>query len=135
MSLMCDDIATFLVAQGVGTTAAPSPTIMVGRLEAKPDNAVCLTQRMGRRSVRAMGNTIVYDQPNLQVTARNVDSAASETVAVTVYALLDGKTGLINGVEYPYIEAMHPPEYVGIDENRRHLFTVNFHVRRRRTLP
>lgn len=115
------DIATILASAGVGTVGTD---IFYGSMPPSPDNCVCIYQYAGSPSL-AEG----IDRPGVQVRIRNTSYANASSKATDVHdALHTYANTLLNGTYYMQILANQYPEGLGVDDNDRHIFVVNFSV-------
>ena len=124
MARLLDNLTTYLIAQGVCTKAGKD--IFIGMLPEKQDNALKLEQTGGLEPDRYLP----IEQPTVQVMVRNTSYPDGLDKAKAVYDALHRKgddTVLASGgVDMMTCFAIQEPFHLGLDENNRHLFVVNF---------
>lgn len=126
---MAAEIAAHLVANGYGSTTAPSPTIFADFFPGQPDNVISVNDTTGFEPERAMGR-LVMETRNLQILVRNTTRSGAETIANNIFTLLDRFDGTLSGTRYYSILGRTTPFSLGRDENNRHRWTCNYVVRK-----
>ena len=115
------DIATILASVGIGTTGTD---LFYSQMPPSPDDSVCAYQYAGSPSLPEG-----ISQPGVQVRIRNSDYVTGAAKAKAVHDALHGYANtLLNGTYYLQIFANQYPEALGVDDNDRHIFVVNFRV-------
>lgn len=129
---MTSDIAALLVSLGHGSTTSPNPTIFTGNVRGSPDSCIILYQTEGRLSTYVMGASVpanvVLNRPGLQIVVRDPVYTTAETKATSIFNALNGRTGTMGSKAYARVFGRYPPVYLGVDENDRYLFSLNFIV-------
>lgn len=126
---MLDDLETLLAAAGVG------PVHKGGGLLVEPDTAVALLESPSLPPVVGMGvgiDGVIAEQAGVQVIVRAPEYEPGRALAVAALNALDnaGPT-TINGVRYDDVRTLQrPPISLGLDGNRRNLFSFNLIVTR-----
>lgn len=127
-------IRILLVAANAGWVAAPTapnagkPVVYVGLMEDSPDLAVqCVTTGGKDPEVH-----LLVDYPTVQVTIRGPVTggyAAARTVAQSVKDTLLGLfSQVVNGDTWVSVSMMGDIQYLGVDEKRRPLMSLNFRL-------
>lgn len=129
MALLAD-IATVLESAGVGTRAV---SIFESMDPGQPTARTVLREYAGAPPIDAMGaNAAKVERPRVQVLccASNYDTAM--TTALKAYDALHKKFGTIGSspTKYLYIEALHSPYDMGLDESDRYYVSCNYEVTR-----
>lgn len=130
---MLDDLETLLTDAGIG------PVHKGGGLLTDPDTAVALLESPSLPPVVGMGvgqAGVIMEQAGVQVIVRAPEYEPGRALAVLALNALDnaGPT-TINGVRYDDIRAQQrPPMSIGLDQNRRALFSFNLIVSREVTV-
>ena len=134
MASMPEHIAQYLDTQVVSLVASnPGRNVFVDQIPADPAVMVSLRQTMGRRVQRAMrggGTGIVCEQPGLQITIRHTTYEGADSLAKEVFTALDNFVGTLSGIRYLHVEAAHSPQSLGVDEDKRYRFVINFGIRK-----
>lgn len=124
---MLDDIAAYLQQRGISG-------VHKGFMPDKPDNIVALFEYAGEPTELMMGpDDPVLERPGLQVRVRDKSYSAGRA---RIQAVVDALHGLANEVlgdrRYLLIQANQSPESLGLDQNNRSEFVVNFSVLKER---
>lgn len=124
MARLLDNLAAYLVAQSICTKVGKD--VFIGLLPEKQDNGVKLEQTGGIEPDR----DIPIEQPTVQVMVRNKAYPDGLDKAKAIYDALHRKGDDLvleaGGVDVMTCFAMQEPFHLGLDENSRHLFVVNF---------
>lgn len=125
--MLLDDIATYL-------QTLANRDIFKGHYPDKPDNVISLFEYAGEPAEMTMGGgDPVLERPGLQVRVRDKDYAAGRS---RIQAVVDALHGLANtklsDTRYLLIRANQSPESMGLDQNNRSEFVVNFSVLKER---
>jgi hypothetical protein len=107
----------------------------LNHLPAQPNVAVMVKQT-GGNPVPA-GGSLGYDEPTVQLLVRGTrDPRSGAALADALYSEMQGLRGTIDPTgENVYVArclaAQSAPVHIGVDENERHLYSLNFalHVR------
>lgn len=129
------DLAQRLVDGSVGTLWNGSTgTIVRGRRIDDPgDTGIFLQTYPGDASrLRNDSNLAADERLNVQVTVRDSNQAAAETLALSAWNAIQGNRLTINSNRYAHIRAVQFPAYLGVDERDRPLVVFNVEVRRHR---
>ena len=129
MARLPDNLATF-IADNTGFTKATD--LFIGRMPDTPDTALYLTATGGNEPNRY----IPTPRKTVQVLSRAPQYPDAYDNAQTVYDLLhrtnDNVTLESGGVDVMFIAAIQEPTHLGLDEQERHVFTINFRITLRR---
>ena len=133
--MILDELATYLIAQGVGSTSQSAIwAVFKGFEPATPDKCISLFETGGDPNEQHEATPI--DRPTFQVRVRSDDygySTGRTKIAAARTALeLVGNTSL-SGRRYVHVVAMSEPISLGLDENQRPRFVQNFRAIRSRT--
>ena len=125
--MILDDVADYLVAQGVATGV--DVDLFKGELPPTPDNALALYEYGGEAPpLHWDGETV-----SIQVRVRSKVYATGRAKIQAAYEALHGLTETVLGTtRYLLVRAMQPPSSIGRDQNGRHEWTVNFQVTKER---
>lgn len=134
--MILDEIAAYLSVNAVGTVGTD---IFKSLMPEDPDFAIGIFEYAGRPSDKSFGTTIQIENARFQVLVRSDRESttagaysAARSKARDVHLLLDGKGALaLSGVDYLFIEALHPPFFLQRDENERVLIACNYEARKR----
>lgn len=121
------DVATFLEANGFGLRADGS--LQIGTLKSMPDIVIAVKVSGGPPAHRTMRKLPAMPMPEVQVIVRGEKNTfgVTEARADALLAFLDNYVGMMNGTYYSQIECRHSaPLYIGVDENVRPTFSINF---------
>ena len=139
--MLLDEVATFI---GTNVAALTVASTAGGNLFKLPfpknsaDSAACIVELGGESSLRAMGpsgGAPVAEIVNFQVIVRAASSGA-ETARSTmrdVHDVLDHMNGTLSLCRYLYVKATSPAVYLGLDENERHRWVVDFQAIKERS--
>lgn len=138
VNLLAEDIATYLVAQGIFT--AKGTDIFVGDV---PEDLSTGTMVLETGGPAPSVDIPTYD-PTFQIWIRSVDYATGKALLQTVRrALHQNQTGTGNtyfgyprfdntyNFYYYYIQAIAEGGYIGKDDRGRSEFSINFHAKTR----
>lgn len=132
-----DDVAAYIEANTTGwTVGGTTGNLSLGQmLDSQPDTQVALYVQPGLQTAYAFSTSAqvdrVYEQPNLQALSRSTSPALAESNLIRIYNLLDGLANTTMGTtRYLEFEAVQPPFQLGRDENERHMWSVNFTVKK-----
>jgi len=122
------ELANYLTAQGLLKFDALGTTgdTFINRLPASPDNIYGIYSRVGEPMEAGLG----YRKPHIQIIVRDTDQTDAYLRADKIYESLHGES-LIDMGEYHVISIMglqSEPAYIGIDENNRHEYSLNFAI-------
>ena len=124
MARLLDNLAQYLVDQGICTKEGKD--VFIGMLPEKQDNGVKLEQTGGV----SPDKYLPIEQPTVQVMVRNSSYPDGLDKAKAIYEALhrkgDDLTLEAGGVDVMTCFAIQEPFHLGMDENSRHLFVVNF---------
>lgn len=128
---LLDEIATYLEDKNVGTVGTD---LFMGFMPDKPDNCVALFEYAGEPMELTMGSgDPTLERPGLQVRVRNTSySAARSKIEDVVDAFHGLANQTLSGTRYLLIKANQSPESLGLDQNNRSEFVVNFSVLKER---
>lgn len=120
--MLLEDIGQYLQSQGIGTLGVD---IFLGILPSESDNCIALFEYAGSPPDLHWNG----EYPGLQVMVRNADYPAGrvkiEQVKNTLHGLYEQ---VLNGTRYLLIKAKQSPECLGLDDNQRYEFVINFDV-------
>ena len=124
---MFREICTLIAAR---TGLVIGTTLQVGhRLQSAPVRCVVISESAGGSTVFQCPDFAFF---NIQALARAATYFAARGDAWTVYRAFHGTSGwnmpnLEGGADYLVMtaEALSIPQYLGVDDNKRHLFSVN----------
>jgi hypothetical protein len=125
-------IAEYLEAQGLGTFDENGITgdIFLMAMPTTPDSCITIYPRGGLQSDDKLG----YDSPSVQIIVRGTENpSAAAILAETIYDTLHGfhhERFVAVGGYYIVncIGEQSAPTHIGVDENRRHEFSLNFQL-------
>lgn len=124
-----EDFGDYLEAQAVATQGTD---LFIGEMPDSPDACTALYLYSGAPAVQAMGLTAgksVVDFPRLHVEGRATTLAAAEARVQAVYDKLHNLGPVtLNAREYKHVVALQRPFQLGVDQNERQIFAVNFEV-------
>ncbi len=127
------EMSAALQTAGIGTEGTSQ---FIGVLPMSPDNCVVLSSSRSGASVRGMGpakGAPVADNIFFQVLVRNTSFSAGEAKVDAVLDALDHDWGTFGSTKYYYIVLNYGPIYLGQDENKRHMWTIDFHATKARS--
>lgn len=118
------DIATYLVAQGVGT--ALGTDVFAGRMPSAVDGVV-VTSYPGRAPELVINsNGYTHRFPRLQVLVRNSSEATAQSTAdAAALALSKVKNTTLSGTRYRSVNVTQTPGLIERDENERYVYAFN----------
>ena len=109
MSIL-DDVAAYIEANTTGWTVGTNGTIL-HTTDAQVDR--------------------VYERPNIQALSRSTSPTVARDNVDRIYDLLDGLANTtMSGTRYLEFVAVQAPFQLGRDDNQRHLWSVNFNVKK-----
>lgn len=125
---LLDDISAHLQQQGV------TGSIYKGFYPDQPDSLVALFEYAGEPMELTMSdNDPVLERPGLQVRVRSTTYPTGRTKIGEIVAILHGLANkTLGGTRYLLIKANQSPESMGLDQNNRCEFVVNFSVLKER---
>lgn len=125
--MLLDDIATYLASKGISG-------VQKGFLPDQPDDVVAIFEYAGSPMELTMGTgDPVLERPGLQVRVRNKSYSSGRTKIGDVVDKLHGLAGqALSGTKYLLIRASQSPAALGLDQNNRSEFVVNFEVLKER---
>lgn len=126
---MISEVGAYLASLGLGLTVGTN--LFEGMEPSEPDLAICLYQRPGREPIRTSANTLVVEQPGLQVLGRGNDYETLHSLMASIRTSLQNFSGTLSGVEYLQITAADAIHDLGTDELRRFRLSLNFRVMKR----
>ena len=104
--------------------------LFVGDMPESPDNCICVMDTGG--FAPSIGP---YYHPSVQILVRGTVGSYSETIAqaqalcITLHAYYGTPSG--SSFYYAGVWSLGDPFYIGVDENNRPLFSINFRIQRR----
>lgn len=120
--MLLDDIKDYLEEKNVGTFGAD---IFIGALPPSPDDCIALFEYAGEPPDLHWNG----EYPGLQVISRakkyGMARGKIELVKNTLHGVVETT---ISGTRYLLIQAKQSPASLGIDENGRRLFVINFRI-------
>jgi len=121
--LLLDDIAGYLASHGI-------TGVYKGFMPDKPDDVMALFEYAGSPTELTMGEgDPVVERPGLQVRVRSRSYPAGRAKIQEVVDILHGVAGVVlGGTRYLLIRANQSPASLGLDQNNRSEFVVNFEV-------
>jgi len=122
MSILINDVADYLQAQGVGTVAT---NIFSGYLPESPDACIAVLDTGGPQPDAYLPTR----SPTFQVFIRDIDYPTGKAKLDSVRAKLhqNANVALVSGQTYfYYILAISEGGHVGRDDAGRDLFSINF---------
>ena len=123
---MLGEVSSYLVANGV------TGTVYGGFMPEAPDNCICLYETSGQSPLMTHDGQDIL-RPGLQVMVRNNDYATGRAIAETVKERLNRVTNqIVGGRFYLSVRANHEPAHLGVDQNSRHRWSLNFAVQKGR---
>lgn len=126
---IASDFARLLAANGFGSIASPSPTIVSNVLPHTPDNLIAVYVRPGEGAEDTFGGTD-HGVFGLQTIIRDLGQNTACTKAKNVWLFLHRFKGTVEGVPIKVVWAKGVPIPLGQDENSRWQWSNNFTVRR-----
>lgn len=125
--MMVDDIAGFLQAAGVGTQGTD---LFKYRMPDAPDSALCIYEDAGHPP-EMVQEGIVYDNPSLQVMARDKTYSVARSKIESIVKLIGSlRNTQIGPAKYLRVIPTQSPFPLGVDDQNRHRLVVNFEVAR-----
>lgn len=96
-----------------------------------PDDCVTVIDTTGSSPDTTLANDLCRN-PSLQIRVRNNDYRVGWDLANNILEVLHGRANETwNTTLYMVILAMSEVGYLGMDDNNRHLFSINFNLKRR----
>ena len=115
-----EDIADLL------TTGNLRSTVQVGELLPAPISAVVVVPAAGQPTLRTFGGAVL-EMRRVQIRARATDYLTVERLMTSAHGILDGAQNKVLGFRnYQFIEAVQPPFYLGLDQNRNFVMACNY---------
>jgi len=117
--MISDDVAAYLIAQGVGTSA----NIFAGQIPEAIDSGIGVFEYQGQ----APDKIVNLEFPNFEVQCRALDKFTAYNLAYDAYLVLNRQTDIVmNGVNYKRLEALSTPLFYGKDEKQRYQYLTNY---------
>jgi hypothetical protein len=107
--------------------------IFIGGWPAHPDTAIRIMDYSGMEFDRVMGvgsAGIAVANHRIQTMVRAINLEDGDALIKLVFGSLDNFVGVIGGVRFLHIIAVHPPSMIGVDETKRFLWTCNFQIKK-----
>jgi hypothetical protein len=126
-----DSVLQWLESNGVGSQAAPNPTLFVGGFPVEgPDDCLTLLESGGMAPENIHDQPApAYSRPGLQIMSRAKSYKNARDKAWEAYnALVQVQNQAIGSVVFLKIEPRQTPFNIGQDDNSRELFSCNFDV-------
>ena len=126
-----DDIGTYLASQVGSLTLGTN--LFLGRLPDTPDTCVALYEYGGETPVSTMGGDAIppVEQPRIQVNVRAPGYSSANTLALSVWAALEGILNeTLTATRYHRVAAIQSPFPLERDSADRVIFAQNFRVQR-----
>lgn len=134
MAYWADDVAAYLITQGVGT--ALGTDMFVGRLpDPNPDvtdNITAVFERPGAPPLGTLTGTGIPDdktsRPRMTIRVRHDTYDGGRTLIYKAFAALHGQANKTLGsgtVLFKLIDAVQSPTHIGLDEVQRHEWVLN----------
>jgi len=126
-----DDIGTYLASQVGSLTLGTN--LFLGRLPDTPDTCVALYEYGGETPVSTMGGDAMppVEQPRIQVNVRAPGYSSANTLALSVWAALEGILNeTLTATRYHRVAAIQSPFPLERDSADRVIFAQNFRVQR-----
>lgn len=139
--MLLDEMSTFIAAQVASLTVATSSGGNLYKMpfpKHAPAAGACIVEFGGEPAIRAMGASAgdpVAEIVNFQVVVRAATSSAesARTVMGEVHDALDHMDGTLSLCRYLYVKATSPPIYLGLDDNERPRWGVDFQATKERS--
>ena len=128
--MILDDLADYLSTSGVGTIGT---NLFKNALPSTPDLAVALFLTGGPAPEHRMSSgpvSAVVERPHVAVWVRDTRYDGAHKKAQDVWRLLDGYSGVLNGVSYLWASALQTPFPLEVDEAGRQIVACNYEVMR-----
>lgn len=133
-----DDVSAYLIANTTVFTVAGSTAGNLSieqALDSMQDTLVTLYEQPGIVNEYSFSTgasvTVEYERPNMQAISRSTLATTARSNIQKVYTELDGLTNTtMGGTRYLEFEAVQAPFQLGRDENERHLWSLNFNVKK-----
>ena len=113
-------LRTYLIAQGIGTTA----NIFIDCMPDTPDTAISINEYAGK-------DGLILEERRLQIVCRDASYTAAETKALAIRALLSNSNPelsvTLNSIPY-YFKSIQRPFLLNRDERQRCKFVCNYKV-------
>ena len=124
------DVATYLDAQL--STLTVGSNLFVGRMPESPDTCVTLFEYGGASPTDTLGGGLpVMENPRIQVMTRGATYAATETMARSVWTVLEAiQNSTLSGTRYQRMSAIQGPFPLERDTQDRIVFVQNYVVTR-----
>lgn len=136
MSIL-DDVAAYIEANTTGWTVGGTTgnLNLEQMLDTQPDTTVTLYEQPGLPTAYAFSTGAqvdrVYERPNIQALSRSTSPTVARNNVDRIYDLLDGLANTtMSGTRYLEFVAVQAPFQLGRDDNQRHLWSVNFNVKK-----
>lgn len=131
---LLDEIASRLVAQAVGVAGSTANWVVKKNWVApSPDRIIVVTETGGFPNDGH--ESALIDRPTFQVRVRGPKGGAStaRTKIAAARTALEIGNSTLSGRRYVHIVAQSEPTFLGMDENQRPEYVVNFTALRSRT--
>lgn len=132
-----DDVSAHLIANTtMFTIAGTTGNLSIEQaLDSMQDTLVTLYEQPGIVNEYTFSTgvrvTVEYERPNMQAISRSTLATTARANIEKVYTELDGLTNTTMGTtRYLEFEAVQAPFQLGRDENERHLWSLNFNVKK-----
>ncbi len=129
MNAVSEDIKDYIIANN--TNFILGSNLFIGFMPTNPDNCTVLLDTGGMSPQLTMNREEVYEYPALQIIARDRYYRTGFAKLETLKTLLHGQSTTINNTFYSLIRCANGPTAIGVDENKRFLFSLNFLIQRR----
>ncbi|WP_027309358.1 minor capsid protein [Caloramator sp. ALD01] len=116
--MLLDEIGSYLEQKGIGEVGED---VFFAQIPENPDNLIAIFETGGYEPELLFDKAIEY--PTFQIWVRGLDYEVTRNRVQSIFELLHGNTEI-----YPLIEAMQSPTCLGLDENNRWEFSVNFKI-------
>ncbi len=129
MSQLIDDVATYLQANSIGTLGT---NLFEGYMPPNPDASVAVIETAGLKP----DIDLPLRDPSFQILIRSTEYDLGRAVADSIRVLLHNKYNLqlvASGIYFYRINLVTEGGLLGLDENGRNLFSLNFQCRTRQT--
>ncbi|MBZ4662770.1 MAG: hypothetical protein JG776_452 [Caloramator sp.] len=116
--MLLDEIGSYLEQKGIGVVGED---VFFAQIPENPDNLIAIFETGGYEPELLFDKAIEY--PTFQIWVRGLGYEETRNRIQEIFKLLNGNTDI-----YPLIKAMQSPVSLGLDENNRWEFSVNFKV-------
>ena len=117
-----------LVAHAAGVSGQ---SLWRGTMPTTPDDVVGLYEYAGEPPLHVRGDPApAIEFPRLQVISRSKSYDAARFKAESIYRVLDGFSGTLNGVGYGWINALQSPTFLTRDENGRVYIVCSYRIQK-----